>query len=468
MIRLNNNTFAIQKDSDTYILFDAETHRIFLRRGNPNTDIPVSQLEQNLPVTIPDTQIRKPDQLASLTICMSERCNLRCKYCYANGGSYNHSVIEADMEADDLKTMFRELLVIYPRGIMNYTFFGGEPMLAFSTIKEFTAYVIEESEAQGLCKPHFAIVTNGTLISQDAWDFFNQMHVSVTVSLDGNQQENDAMRIFAGSDKSVYQTVARNLTTYGSRSFFLVAEASLSVDFFRRYSAGYISEYLRTFDELGFDCVSPFIAETPELDSDNPEIKNGITLFYQDLVDHSFTLLCSENHWGKTPTYILSVIVNILKKQSKRTCSAGKESLFYTKKGVFYPCQMYFGDVSQAIGCISDVRALKQTVMERKRRVRTEIHECQSCFARNFCTFWCPGGVFLFCGSEQTVDPVRCLAQKVIGERIIERIAQIYQSGNSELFISNLKKLSMQYSAKKYTEGRRYHEQSTAKSNSGH
>lgn len=452
MIKINNDFFAVQCDLNKYIIFNADTHKIFVYNGQLDSFSAPSKANSEICKSDQVTELKCKDQLIGLTLCVSERCNLACKYCYANGGAYDHSAIEQDMNAEDMKKVFHELLLVYPKGILNYTFFGGEPMLAFSAVKEFSEYVAEESEKIGLDKPHFSIVTNGTLITKEAWDFFNKMNFNVSISIDGNKSENDTMRVFAHSDKSVYDVIARNLTSYGKRSFFLVAEATLGVAFFKNYTSGSIRDYLKTFDDLGFDAVSPFVAESAECDLSDPEIVNGIKMFYSDLVDYSFEILLSDDRWSKTPTYILSAIINIIKKKSKRTCTAGKESLFYTKKGKFYPCQMYYSGTDQSLGCISDIEALKITVSEKKRCYRSDIQECQECFARNFCTLWCPGGSYLFCGDEMAVAPIRCLVQKAIGKRIIEQLVKVYNSDKNKIFVSNLRQLSQRYSWNRFIE----------------
>lgn len=454
MKRMNGKYFYSDRKDGSHVIFNADTMDVFIYRGNigdfhSHTDNNrISDKE-----TVKRTGVNEM-ALASLTICVSENCNLACKYCYANGGGYGHAA-NTHMTFSDMTNMFEKLLEIYPQGIVNYTFFGGEPMIAFDEIVKFVEFVTETSRARDLFVPHFAIVTNGTLITKEAWDFFNKYNFAVTISLDGNKEINDEMRVYLNGKKSVYDTVAGNITTYGNRNFLMVAEATLGAFFFKNYVSGDIENYIKTFDELGFDSVSPFVAETKDLNYRDTQFMNGVESFYHDLVDYYMDMLTSRSRYEKVPSYILSAVVNILLKRSKKTCSAGKESLFYTKSGDVYPCQMYYGDSSNRIANISDMELLKSRIDCKKKIMRNDISECKDCFANRFCTMWCPGGSYMFAGCECGVDPVRCIVQKAIGERIIYRIAEISESDKKAVFVRNIKELSVKYSVRNYV-GKRF------------
>lgn len=454
MIYLGDKCYCLDRQDGSYVIFNADTMQIFIHRGNI-VDFKLKR-DDECPKNI--DKLQKKDStlentLVSLTICISERCNLACKYCYANGGNYGRDS-DMDMTFEDMKLMFEDLLKLYPRGIINYTFFGGEPMLAFRDIVKFVNYVLEESGKRNLYTPHFAIITNGTLITEEAWEFFNKYNVSVTVSLDGSKEINDEMRVYLNSNKSVYDTVEKNITKQGERNFLLVAEATLGMFFFRKYVPGSVSKYIETFNKLGFDSVSPFVAESGDLDYTETQFVIGVENFYQDLVDYYMELMLNQNQYEKVPSYILSVIVNILLKKSKKTCSAGKESLFYTKSGDVYPCQMYYGDTSNKIANISELELLQNRVNSKKKILRSEISQCNECFANRFCTMWCPGGAYMFAGCEHGVDPVRCIVQKAIGERMIYWISKIFESDKRGIFVQNVRSLSVKYSVHSFLGGR--------------
>lgn len=448
-LQINNNYF-FQTGDHQYTVFNNLTLEIFCYRGRPE-DFPSRIKPTEIVNSAGNTELRNKLKgvLPSVTICISEACNLSCKYCYANGGSYNKEE-KITMSLADLVYMFEELLKLYPRGVINYTFFGGEPMLGFKEIEGFVEYVTVNSKSRNLVTPHFAIVTNGTLIDKNAWDIFNKYNFSVTVSLDGPKAINDQMRIFPHSQKSVYDAVKNNLTSFGERNFLLVAEATLGDFYFLNYRPGSAKEYLDSFYSLGFDSAFPFIAETENTDYNNSDFLQGVVCFYHDLVDYYFDLLLSPEAYERTPPYILGVIINLLLKKNKKNCSAGKSSLFYTHSGDVYPCQMYYGDTSNKIGNINNIVDLKNSIDNRVQIYREDLPECRECLAYRFCNMWCPGGAYLFAGSERQVMPIRCVVQKAIGEKIICRLADVYASDNQQEFIKNIISLSSRYSVAKY------------------
>ncbi|WAM32770.1 radical SAM/SPASM domain-containing protein [Caldicellulosiruptor morganii] len=394
--------------------------------------------------------------LLSVTMCSAETCNLKCKYCYANLGTYNNidRTSKAIMTFEDYKLFFEKILKIFPRGVVNYTFFGGEPMLGFEEIVKFVEYITDVCEKNNLIKPHFAIVTNGTLIDEYAWEIFEKYHFAVTISLDGPKEVNDRMRIFRDEHQSVFDTVKHNLEKCSGRTHVLVAEATLGEFFFRNYRKNYAREYFDTFINLGFDSVSPYFAEmsnTNYMVTNDANLRDGIKQFYYDLVDYSFELLLDDNKCMSIPNFIASTIINIVTRKEKNVCAAGKKSIFYTASGDVYPCQMYYLSKYKKLGNIADENELKKNIKSYKLISRNEISECKSCFAVSFCNFWCPGASYQFANNEYAVNKVRCIIQKSIGERVIYNLALMFENEEKKaIFIRNLRKLSHLYSWKKF------------------
>lgn len=136
----------------------------------------------------------------SLTLTVTEDCNLRCRYCYEPTKSRDRYMslkvaqraITTCMEAED---EFEEVQI---------DFFGGEPMLAFGLIRD----VVEWFHSREWRKKHlFFIGTNGTILTDEmkAWLLQNKGCVSASLSLDGNKVAHDLNR------SNSYDQVMRNL-----------------------------------------------------------------------------------------------------------------------------------------------------------------------------------------------------------------------------------------------------------------
>jgi uncharacterized protein len=137
---------------------------------------------------------------------VTERCNLKCKYCgygeyYTTHGeraSKNLSFAKAKVLLDYLYQCWNSPENISYGMKITISFYGGEPLLNFSLIKQ----IVEYSQQLKVTKNSFAysITTNGTLLEKYInylvkWDF------STFVSLDGDQKHN-AFRVFKNGRES--------------------------------------------------------------------------------------------------------------------------------------------------------------------------------------------------------------------------------------------------------------------------
>lgn len=91
---------------------------------------------------------------------------------------------------------------------ISVTFFGGEPLLDFSMIKE-VVYYAKELEKNFNKKISFSITTNGTLITDEIEQFLKDHKFSVRISIDGEKEVHDANRFYPNKTGS-YQEIINN------------------------------------------------------------------------------------------------------------------------------------------------------------------------------------------------------------------------------------------------------------------
>lgn len=113
--------------------------------------------------------------------------NLRCRYCYANGGSY-----QSDEGIMSKKVCKDALDLFYEKygNISVIQLFGGEPLMNMPLIKYVCEYVRTNKK-----NTQIGLVTNGTLINQEFIDLVKEYNIAVTVSYDGVPLVNDIMRV---------------------------------------------------------------------------------------------------------------------------------------------------------------------------------------------------------------------------------------------------------------------------------
>ena len=139
-----------------------------------------------------------------LTLELTERCNLRCKYCIYqdfNVGHRNYGTY--DMTFETAKSAI-DFLIEHSSGVelskkLILTFYGGEPLLQFELIKKCVDYA---ESRQTRHEWLFAITTNCTLLTEDKINFFADKNFSLTASIDGYKESHDANRVFPNGDGS--------------------------------------------------------------------------------------------------------------------------------------------------------------------------------------------------------------------------------------------------------------------------
>ena len=90
---------------------------------------------------------------------------------------------------------------------VNIGFYGGEPLLRFSLIKQIVAYAREKFDGKELA---FTITTNGTLLNEEIISYFEKEDVQLMISLDGPKEIHDKNRVFPNGQGS-FDTVMENL-----------------------------------------------------------------------------------------------------------------------------------------------------------------------------------------------------------------------------------------------------------------
>ncbi len=132
--------------------------------------------------------------LSRLEIMVANDCNLACKYCYANAGTYGKR--PQRMNSETAVEYLHKLLDGRYENVDRVTFFGGEPTLCPDTIQAVCEY-FRQAVSYGQLKslPNYGMVTNGTLIDERMAKIIHDFNIIVTVSADGPEQINDLLRV---------------------------------------------------------------------------------------------------------------------------------------------------------------------------------------------------------------------------------------------------------------------------------
>ena len=116
-----------------------------------------------------------------LTLHLTERCNMACRYCYETPGA-------RDMTLDIAQ---KAILTCATGDNCGIIFFGGEPLLKQDLIWR----VIRDCDAREPHRFHYKVTTNGLLLDEAFLDHAARHRLHIAMSHDGVKQSHDAHRI---------------------------------------------------------------------------------------------------------------------------------------------------------------------------------------------------------------------------------------------------------------------------------
>lgn len=354
-----------------------------------------SNLKENAPVK-------------AMCLHVSHDCNLRCKYCFADEGKY-HTEKRELMTAETGKRAM-DYLVEHSghRRNLEVDFFGGEPLMNFEVVKEVVEY------ARELEKKHnkifrFTVTTNGILLDEKKLEYINENMSNIVLSIDGRKEVNDHMRYRADGSGSydkivpIFQKVAesRNQDNYYVRGTFTRENLDFSKDVLH-------------LADLGFKQISiePVVCgeETDYSlrEEDLPKIFNE----YESLVKEYVKRIKEGNGFNFFHFMIdLEEGPCIIKRLSG--CGCGCEYLAVAPNGDVYPCHQFVGSEEYKMGSLYDSNGLNKELRSTFERCNVYTKpDCDSCFAKFFCSGGCIANACLINGDMNKPHKLSCEMMK--------------------------------------------------------
>lgn len=139
------------------------------------------------------------NEVCNITLELTQKCNLRCKYCIYNPSHPNHREFgHRDMKFETAKKAI-DFLDKHSSGNdkIYIGFYGGEPLLKFELLKQCIDYANTKNR-----NIVYSLTTNATLITESIADFLVENKIEITVSLDGPKSIHDENRIYVNGDGS--------------------------------------------------------------------------------------------------------------------------------------------------------------------------------------------------------------------------------------------------------------------------
>jgi uncharacterized protein len=344
------------------------------------------------------------DDLNYFTLNITEKCNLKCTYCFEkNKGTKN-----IDIESIYDFTKFIKSLNL---NNINIRLFGGEPLLDLKLLEKILIILDKELVQNGI-NINYNIFTNGTTLNGKALEVLNKYNIFIFVSIDGCKESHDCNRLDANGDGS-YDTIMGNIIENNDLINNVLVRTILN-PFDEKAS---LVDIMRNLTKNGLNKVSiefPWVEkkQNSALNQKAVDIMKGSIRDYgynyiQSVKNSDFSLI------GLQPfSKIISNLLNKKLSMHSHSCSIGCSSVAISVDGEIFPCHSFVGMPEYKMGDLKDGivnQNLKNTFLSYS---ADTIDACRKCPIKYLCSRRCAADSFFFNKSIYSPNMYRCELQK--------------------------------------------------------
>lgn len=344
----------------------------------------------------------------SVDIDITNRCNLRCKYCYHFSGPGD---VGEDLTKGDWLPFFEELGLC---AVMNVTLAGGEPFFR-TDLRELIGGIVSN-------KMRFNILSNGTLITDDLAEFLSSTGRcdGVQVSIDGSKPEtHDACRGQGNFDRAtkgirilqkhhipvqVRVTVHRhNVSDLDAIAALLLGE--LGLPGFSTNAASYMGLCRQNVEQVGLSTEDRSVAMATLL---------GLKKKHRNRITANAGPLAEAVTWTEMESARQNGKKHIPMRGHLTACGCVTNKLAVRADGAIVPCIMLshieLGRINR-----DDFKKIwqnhpeMQKIRDRRRIPLSDFEFCRGCDYVEFCTGNCPGLAYTLTGKVNHPSPDACL-----------------------------------------------------------
>lgn len=358
-----------------------------------------------------------------LTLCLTQDCNLRCRYCYAGRKRKRTMSCETAQRAMDIG-----IAEAQQRGeSIDLSFFGGEPLLEWELLQRCHAYLAAR-KSELVTPPRFGITTNGTLLTEDKLAWMAERDFLIGLSADGNPAMHDTNRRYAdGSPSSpdvarALELLEKNFPTCRRKIVCVVNPQNVGllaegIAWLGEHSAAPIGlnlDFWHAWTDADFDTL------TAQLTA----VQQRMLASYRE----GTRPLRVENIEGKIHSH--------LNGKGCGRCRIGEQELAVSAEGTFFPCSRLVGETQNPlfdIGNVTDgIDRAKQHFLIATRGNATPA--CKLCGLRERCMNGCGCTNFAASGHINRVSPLLCASERLF-IRLADELAETLYAERNPAFL---------------------------------
>lgn len=371
------HTFCTPKG---YYFYDFNTNAIvrvnknvyeFLNEWEKNNDCPKSQLEcGNIIEELKKsgflserhwTKIEHPatrmlnrylySSVESVTLQVTQQCNLKCNYCPYSGSYYNREHSNKHMSFEMAKKAIDFYVAhSFDIPVAHIGFYGGEPLIEYDLIRKIVEYCREKCFGK---KVLYFMTTNATLLTDEIIDFLMENEFNLSISLDGPRNYHDRNR-HRIDDSGSFDTVMKNIESLYRRypekknnvQFNCVIDPTSDIkcinDFFMNEDM--LKEYRVLFNSLsreGIKDKDKFVPNQDYLEQYEYELFKMLYSKSEKIEGIDVSKVVESYYLQIKTVYAQRKMSSFIEGFSHPggPCIPGTHKLFINVKGDFYPCE---------------------------------------------------------------------------------------------------------------------------------
>lgn len=343
-----------------------------------------------------------------MDIAITNRCNLRCRYCY-------HFESAEDAGKDlSLEEWFRFFDELKRCAVMNLTLAGGEPFIR-EDLREFIDGIVKN-------RMRFSILSNGTLITDEMAVYLKSTKRCdyVQVSIDGSvPMTHDACRGQGSFVRAVNGIralrrhgvpVAVRVTIHRKNVHDLEGVARLLLEDlglpnFSTNSASHLGLCRKNAEQVQLTAEERTVAM---------EVLLKLTARYNGRISATAGPLAEARGWLEMEDASQRGIPSMAGKGSLTGCGVARDSLAVRPDGVVVPCTMLphieLGRINEdSVQAVWQNHPRLKALRNRHLIPLSRFAFCEGCEYINYCAGSCPGLAYTLTGKDEHPDPDSCL-----------------------------------------------------------
>lgn len=313
--------------------------------------------------------------ILSAWLHLTDRCNLRCSYCYLPH-------VREDMSSETgraaIDAIFRSACLNNFRQV-KLKYAGGESLLRYPLILELHLYAEKLAQEHGISLEE-VVLSNGTLLTEDMAKTLKTLGIRLMISMDGMGHYHDRQRPYAGgrgSFKDVSDAVDLAL------SCGLVPNISVTVSGRTAEGLADIMEWILERElpfSLNFYRENELSASQQDLQLDEQKIINGMKAAFKVI----------ENNLPRRG-FLGGIIDRAnLSAPHTHTCGVGENYLVFDQNGQIAKCQMHIRKPISNITVNDPLKIIREDKTGIQNLSVEEKEGCRTCEWKYWCTGGCP------------------------------------------------------------------------------